>query len=150
MGYIFKGKKYDEISVGDEFYTASRTVTEADIVNFAMLSGDWNPLHTDHEYAEKHGPYGGIVAHGALTFSIATGLTNALGPFEGNLLGFAGIELKFTAPVRPGDTIHAIMRVEEKHDTSKPNKGVVITSANVYNQRDEMVIQQNFTMIVAR
>lgn len=150
MGYQFKGKKYDEINIGDEFYTASRTVTEADIVNFAGLSGDYNPLHTNKEYAEKEGPYGGIVAHGALTFSIATGLTNQLGPFEGNLLGFAGIELKFTAPVRPGDTIHAIMTVVEKKETSKPNKGVVVTTAHVYNQDNIKVIDQKFTMIVAR
>jgi len=149
MGYKFKGIKYDDIAIGEEIYSASRTVTEADVVNFACLTGDFNPLHTNAEYA-KDTIYGERIAHGALTFALSTGLMNQVGPFEGTLLGFVGIELKFTGPVKFGDTITCVMTPIEKRETSKPNKGLVICQVNVLNQRGEVVVEQKWTMLIAK
>ena len=150
MGYEFKGIKYDDIIIGSKIYTASRTVTETDIINFAGLSGDYNPLHTNVEYAKNEGPFGGIIAHGALTFVISTGLMNQVGPFEGTLIGFAGINLKFTAPVYPGDTLTCIMTPVSKRETSKPDKGLVVAQVDVINQNGVKVIDQEWTMVIKR
>ncbi len=85
MVYKFKGKTFNEFKVGDKFTTASRTITEADVVNFAGLSGDFNPLHTDEEFG-KSTPFKGRVAHGMLSVAVATGLANQLGIFEGTTI----------------------------------------------------------------
>ena len=82
MTYKIRGKTFDEFNVGDEFFTASRTITESDVVTFAGLSGDFNPIHMDREFADNT-PLKGRVAHGMLVESIATGLGNQLGIFEG-------------------------------------------------------------------
>ncbi|TDA68014.1 MAG: hypothetical protein D9V47_08885 [Clostridia bacterium] len=72
-----QGLYFEDFAPGQEFLTARRTVTETDIVNFAGLSGDFNPLHTDEEYA-KTTPFGRRIAHGLLISSISSGLQNQL------------------------------------------------------------------------
>ena len=67
------GKYFEDFEIGDEAKTAGRTITETDIVNFAGITGDWNEIHTNKELAER-GPFKQRIAHGALVFSIATGL----------------------------------------------------------------------------
>jgi len=85
MAYQLKGKTFNEFTEGDIFYTASRTITETDVVNFAGLSGDFNPLHTDQTFGEKT-PFKGRVAHGLLGVAIGSGLANQLGIFEGTTI----------------------------------------------------------------
>src|SRR5258708_13901973 len=99
------GLWYEELTEGLAIETRGRTITEADIVNFAGLSGDFNPMHTDAVFAANT-PYGARIAHGALVLSIATGLTYQLGFLEGTVLAFTGIECKFRAPVFIGHTIN--------------------------------------------
>lgn len=92
----------EELVVGSVARTRARTITETDVVNFAALSGDWNPLHTDAVFAER-AQFGRRIAHGMLTLSIATGLIKLEAPY---VKAFYGIdELRFRAPVFPGDTI---------------------------------------------
>ena len=102
------------MNVGDEFYTASRTITEADVVNFAGLSGDYNPLHTDEEWARKNTPFETRIAHGVLIQSIATGLANQLGIFEGSTIAVIEMTSRFVGAVKFGDTIHTVLKVAEK------------------------------------
>lgn len=90
---------FEDYEIGSKFVTSARTVTETDIVNFAGLSGDWFPLHTDEEYARKT-VFKGRVAHGMLTLSIASGLLVRSGlVFPESLIAFYGMDkVRFTAP----------------------------------------------------
>ena len=101
---------YEDYAVGDEFITPARTVTEADVAMFAALSGDYNRLHTDAEYAQQ-GPFGERIAHGLLGLSMVVGLQFRTDFDPDSVLAFLGLSWKFTAPIKFGDTIHAVIRV---------------------------------------
>ncbi len=135
-----KGKYYEDLKVGNKFITVARTVTEADIVTFSGLSGDFNPIHTDEEFA-KNTIHKGRITHGLLTLAIASGLIARLGIFTEATIGLLGIDnLGFTAPVKPGDTIHAEMEIVDKRETKKPDRGIIFRQITVKNQRDETVL----------
>lgn len=149
MDYVLKGKKYDEFSVADEFMTASRTITEGDVSLFAGLSGDFNPLHTDEEYAKKT-PFEGRVAHGILSLAVATGLANQLGIFEGTTIALINMTIRFTGVVKFNDTIRLKLTVADKKETSKPDRGVVIFDFNVLNQEDKNVLEGQWIIMLKR
>ena len=134
-----RGLYWEEWDVGAEFESPARTVTEADIVAFAGLSGDYNPLHVNEEYC-KTTVFGGSIAHGPLVYAIAAGLLFQLHLYDDTLIAFLGFEnLKFTKPVKPGDTIHARIKVLDKRETSSPERGVMRRQLQVLNQRGEVV-----------
>ncbi len=149
MGYQFRGLKFDQFNLGDVYTTASRTVTEADVVAFAGLSGDFNPLHTNEEFA-KTTPFETRIAHGMLGVSIATGLANQLGIFEGTTIALMQMTTRFTGAIRFGDTIYLELTVAEKKESSKPNRGVVTFDTRVKNQRGESVIEGQWVLMMAR
>jgi acyl dehydratase len=80
MEFKMRGQTFDDFNVGDEILTAVRTVTEADVVNFAGLSGDYHPEHMNEEFA-KNNPFGERIAHGVLILAMATFLDNQTGAF---------------------------------------------------------------------
>lgn len=130
---------WEEWELGAEFESPARTVTEADIVAFAGLSGDYNPLHINEEYC-KNTLFGTRIAHGPLVYAIAAGLLFQLHLYDDTLIAFLGFEnLKFTKPVKPGDTIRARIKVLEKRETSNPDRGVMKRQLQVLNQRGEVV-----------
>ncbi|MEM0088273.1 MAG: MaoC/PaaZ C-terminal domain-containing protein [Archaeoglobaceae archaeon] len=134
-----EGLYFEEFEIGKEFETAGRTITEADIVNFAGITGDWNQLHTDSEFA-KNTIFGQRIAHGTLVFSIMTGLLVRLGFIEKTILAFYGIDkLRFTNPVFIGDTIKAIAKVVEKED--KGAYGLVTIESRVVKQSGDVVLK---------
>ena len=144
------GLYWEEWEIGAEFESAARTVTEADIVAFAGLSGDYNPLHINEEYC-KQTVFGGRIAHGPLVYAIAAGLLFQLHLYDDTLIAFLGFEhLRFTKPVRPGDTIHARIKVLEKRETSHPDRGVMKRELHVLNQRGEMVQEAIQTFLLKR
>jgi acyl dehydratase len=149
MEYKPIGKTFEEFEVGAEFVTASRTIIGADIGSFAGLSGDFNPIHMNEEFA-KTTPLKGRIAHGMLVASIATGLGNQLRIFEGTTLAVMSINNKFKGIVRPQDTITLVLKVREKKETSKPDRGIVIFDANIHNQRDEVVIEGEWVVMMMR
>ena len=133
------GLYWEDWEIGKEYVSASRTITEADIVHFAGISGDYNPLHIDEEYCKKT-IFGTRIAHGPLVYSIAAGLLFQLHLYDDTLIAFLGFDsLKFTKHVIAGDTITAKISVLEKRETSKPDRGVMKRSLKVYNQNNEMV-----------
>ena len=133
------GLYWEEWEVGAEFFTSARTITGADIVNFAGISGDYNPLHIDEEFCRKT-QFGTRIAHGPLIYSIAAGLLFQLHLYDDTLIAFLGFDsLKFTKPVKIGDTIHVRIEVLEKRETSKPDRGVMKRLLQVLNQNDEVV-----------
>ena len=133
------GMFWEEWEIGAEFQTASRTITEADVVNFAGISGDYNPLHIDEEFC-KQTQFGTRIAHGPLVYSIAAGLLFQLHLYDDTLIAFLGFDsLKFTLPVKIGDTVRVRVEVLEKRETSKPDRGVMKRLLQVLNHRDEIV-----------
>src|SRR5439155_2033560 len=119
-----RGLLFDELEVGRLFRSGGRTVTEADVVAFAGLSGDFNALHVDEEYA-RGTPFRGRIAHGLLVQSIASGLAFQTGVFEGTIAALKEMVLRFQSPVRPGDTVHLELRVSEKDPTPTSRRGWV-------------------------
>ncbi|MBI2876279.1 MAG: MaoC family dehydratase N-terminal domain-containing protein [Candidatus Tectomicrobia bacterium] len=143
---------YEDLQEGEEILSPSRTVTEADIVAFAGLSGDYNALHTDEEFA-KGTMFGGRVAHGLLGLSIASGLftrTEHMQRMQKSIMAFMGLTWKFTGPIKIGDTIHVSVRLLEKKETKRPDRGVIVLERTVINQRGEVVQQGETTLMIAR
>ncbi|MEM0215036.1 MAG: MaoC/PaaZ C-terminal domain-containing protein [Archaeoglobaceae archaeon] len=128
--------------------TAGKTITEADIVNFAGVSGDWNRIHLDEEFAKKT-IFGKRIAHGLLTLAITSGLITRLRLTEDSLIAFYGIDkLRFTKPVFIGDTIRAVVEVEGKED--KGDYGVVAFKISTLNQNEEVVMVATFKTAVKK
>ena len=147
--YQFRGRHFEEFSESERFVTASRTITEADVVAFAGLSGDFNPLHTNELFASST-PFGTRIAHGMLVASVATGLANQLGIFEGTTLALMEQTMRYTGAVRFGDTIRLELEVEAKKETKKPDRGVVSCKATILNQKDEAVVEGVWTLMMRR
>ncbi|HEY0613952.1 MAG TPA: MaoC/PaaZ C-terminal domain-containing protein [Candidatus Elarobacter sp.] len=132
-------KYFEDLAVGETIVTPARTITEADVVQFAQLTGDWNPIHTDVEFA-KATPYGQRLAHGLLGLSFAVGLLDRTGAFSGSVIANLGIdEWTYPKPLFIGDTIHAVVTVTETRLTSDGRRGIVGRTFAVMNQRDELV-----------
>lgn len=142
-----RGLYFEEFTLGQEIDSPARTVTEADVMLFAGLSGDYNPLHTDVEYARET-PYGERIAHGLLGLSIASGLAARAGFIEGTTLAFTGLEWKFKAPVLFGDTIRLRARVARLRPVARMGGGLVVFEVTVRNQRDETVQQGEWTLLI--
>lgn len=114
---------FDDFNIGDEMISPRRTITEADLVQFTGLSGDFNPLHIDEEFA-KQTPYKTRIAHGLLSVSVVTGLQSLMGNVNGSTLGLLEMNWRFKKGVIPGDTIHAKFVVKEKE---KPQKRIEVS-----------------------
>ena len=144
------GIYWEEWEVGKSFTTAARTITETDVVNFAGISGDYNPLHINEEYC-KNTQFGTRIAHGPLIYAVAAGLLFQLHLYDDTLIAFLGFEsLKFTKPVKINDTIYAKVTVTEVTETSKPDRGVMKRVLQVFNQRDEVVQEGIQAFLVKR
>jgi 3-hydroxybutyryl-CoA dehydratase len=130
---------YEDFTEGAEHVTRGRTITEADVVNFAGLSGDFIELHTNEEYARK-GAFGRRIAHGLLTLSIATGLMIQMNLVTDTVVAFYGIDkLRFVKPVFIGDTIHVRKKVAGAM-AKGGEVGVVTFETSVLNQHGETVL----------
>ncbi|WP_129116565.1 MaoC/PaaZ C-terminal domain-containing protein [Halegenticoccus tardaugens] len=132
---------YDETTVGDRLVTAGRTVTEADLVNFAGVSGDFNRLHTDAT-AMTGSAFGERIAHGALVFSIMTGLLWQAREDGDAVVAFYGVDdLRFRAPTTVGDTVRVELEVADKRPTEHPEAtGIVSYRAEVKTADDAVVL----------
>jgi len=140
---------FEDFHVDSVFETRGRTITEADLVNFAGLSGDFIELHTNEEYA-RQSPFGRRIAHGALIFSISTGLMTQMNLVNGTVLAFYGVDkLRFTKPVFIGDTVRVTKRVTEVH-ARDADRGVVTFETTVMNQNGERVIVYLDKLLVKR
>ena len=144
------GKFYEDIEVGEKYMTPARTVTEADIINFAGLSGDFNAIHTDEAFCRQIG-LPGRIAHGLLTLSILSGLSERVGYTEGTILAFLGMNnLSFGNYVTPGDTIHAEVEVIQKRESSKPGRGIVTSRFTGVNQDGDTVLECEMVVMIRR
>ena len=138
---------WEDIEVGEGYESPGRTVTEADIVLFAGLSGDYNVLHTDAEFM-KESIFGERIAHGLLGLAMQSGLlTRAMTPYA--TIAFGGLRWKFKAPIKIRDTIRVRARVLAKKAT-KSDRGLITLERTVLNQRDEVVQEGETDLIVER
>lgn len=142
-----QGLYFEQYAVGDALSSQGRTVTESDIVAFAALSGDWNPLHTDAEAAKKT-PYGQRIAHGLLVLSMATGLAERLGFMNETVIGFMGLDWQFRAAVKIGDTIRVHATVAELKPMPRLEGGYVTLKVQIKNQDEQVVQRGTWTVLV--
>ena len=131
---------FEDFALGTHLTTRGMTVTEAHIVMWANLAGDWLPLHVDQD-ASSRSMFGSVIGHGPLSLALALGLVIQTGFFGDAVIAWLGLDdVRATAPVLPGDTIHVVARVVEQEPTRKPERGRVTLSYDVRNQRDETVM----------
>lgn len=142
------GRFYEEFEAGQKMITRGRTITESDIVQFGALTGDFNPMHFDADTMQGH-MLGQRVAHGMLTVSYAVGQAYQLGFMEQTVLSFRAIEMKFSAPVYIGDTIHVELTVKEKKDARRLGGGLVTLDVRIVNQKGEAVQKGEWLVLIA-
>ncbi|MDX2161627.1 MAG: MaoC/PaaZ C-terminal domain-containing protein [bacterium] len=152
MGYLEeapRGMYYEDIVVGQKLTTRGRTITEADIVQFAALTGDYNPMHTDEAYMQTTA-FGRRIAHGMLSLSYAVGQAYQLGFMERTVVAFRGLEMKFSLPVFIGDTLHVEITVKEKDKASARLGGGLITfGVKIINQEGKTVQSGEWLVLMA-
>ncbi len=149
-GLEVPGLYFDDLAVGLSCVSAGRTVTEADIVAFAGLSGDYNQLHVDEQFASQT-VHGGRIAHGMLVLSILSGLSTRTPLMQGlgpNLVGLVGLECRFKKATKIGDTVHVRLTVTELKPTSKGGRGIVVLNRDAINQQGEVVLESVWSLMV--
>ncbi len=142
------GLYFEEIEIGRVMVTRGRTITEADIVQFAGLTGDYNPMHTDAEFM-KGSQFGQRIAHGMLTLSYAVGQAYQLGFMERTVIAFRGLNMKFSLPVFIGDTLHVELTVREKQEMKRMGGGWVTLDVKIINQNGKTVQSGDWTVLLA-
>jgi len=145
---ISTGLFFEDFEAGQKGISATRTITEHDIMSFAGLSGDFNLIHVDAEFA-KATPYGQRIAHGLLGLAIASGLAVQTGVLGANVIAFREVgEWKFIKPVFIGDTVHVVMEITETKALPRLGGGLVTMSAALTNQKNETTMKGLWTIIV--
>ena len=137
---------FDDVEIGQEWVSLGRTVTETDIVSYAGLSGDFNPIHMDHEFA-KTTAYRKPIAHGLLIWAISSGLGMLSPPMR--TLAFVGIrDWQFKLPVYIGDTIRIKTKVMEKEARARGRRGLITWLRTITNQENKIVQEGITTTLV--
>ena len=146
-----QGKYLDELNVGDEYITPSRTLTETDVVMFAAMSGDYNELHTSEEFM-KGSQFGKRLVHGLLGLSISHGLIFRLGILDGTAIALLGVEnWQFKGPLFFGDTIRVKVAVAEvRPSKSKPDRGILKLHMEIIKQDNTVVQSGHKTLMMKR
>lgn len=145
---VVQNSYFEDFDVAqEEMRTPARTVTEADVVAFAGLSGDHHALHTDVVSAAQ-GPYGDRVAHGLLGLSIASGLLVRLGVLGESILAFREVKAKFRRPVFIGDTVHARVKVLSTKRLPRTGGGLVELDVRLVNQDDQVTSSGEWKLLV--
>jgi acyl dehydratase len=146
------GYTYADLRVGMSFRSPGRTITDADLVAFAGLTGDYSELHTSDVYAKKS-QFGRRVAHGMLGLAYAHGLMWArTGELRETAIAFLGIsDWRFVGPIFIGDTIFVNYRIAELRDSrSKPTQAIATFDVEVVNQHEQIVQQGRKVLLVSK
>ncbi len=143
MSFTAQHLFFDDVEVGQQWESLGRTVTETDIVNFAGLSGDFNPIHIDHEFARTT-PFRRPLAHGLLVLSLGSGL-GLFSPPMRTLAVLTIREWQFKEPVFVGDTLRVISKVLDKQVRGRGRRGVVTWQRQILNQ-ERKVVQEGITV----
>lgn len=141
------GLYFEELEPGMTMSSPGRTVTETDIVNFCGLSGDFNQLHSNEEFARQD-RFGKRIGHGLLGLAMATGLASRLGFMEGTTQALLGMEWKFKAPLYIGDTIHVEATIRQRREVKRLGGGVVVFDIQIVNQDGIAVQEGQWTLLM--
>jgi acyl dehydratase len=136
---------FDDFHVGQTFVTPGRTITEADVVNFAALSWDHNRLHTDAQFASRS-PYGKRIAHGLLGTVAHTGLAYQL--TEESLIALLEMTWQFKLPIFIGDTIRVEQSVRDMRPAGAGDRGILTFEKKVLNQKGDIVQTGTTTILL--
>ena len=147
MSYTTRGWYLEDFQVGQEMDSPRRTITEADIVQFAGVSGDYNALHVDAEYARST-PFGERIAHGLLGLSVASGLAAQAGYLEGTVMAFTSLDWRFKRPILIGDTIGLTSTVSRVRPMPSQGGGLVTLQVTVLNQQEEVVQEGTWSLLM--
>jgi acyl dehydratase len=142
---------FEDVPLNRPFVTTGRTVTEADVLGFASLSGDFNSLHMDAHYAATT-PFGGRIAHGLLVLSIASGMTTRLSIMLGlnrSMLGLTEVICRWPAPTRIGDSLWVELTFSDKALTRSGTRGIVTEHRRVFNQESKVVLESQWKLLLA-
>ena len=132
------GRYFEEFKEGEFFITPRRTLTESDIISYAGLTGDYNPIHTDEIFASTT-LFGGRIAHGPMMVGMAFGLLSRLDLIDGTVLALKGIDWMFEAPLRAGDTVYVRAQViEARASNHHLDRGIVRMRIEILDQRDQI------------
>lgn len=141
---------FEDFKPGDVFQSSGRTITEADLTQFSMISGDWHPIHADREYA-KNTRYGQRVVHGVLGIAIATGQMHELGIFTDSIVAMASLdEWKFLKPIFVDDTLTLKLEIVDVVPTKSSKSGRLQRRFTLTNQSGEEVQSGLSAAIVLR
>lgn len=134
-----RGKYYEDFEIGEEHESPGRTITEADLVLYAGLSGDYNQLHTDEEYCKRIGVFGKRIVHGLFALTLVEGLKSRLGHFESTSLASMEWKWRFLKPLFVDDTVRVKWKISAKRETRKPDRGIITEFVQLVNQNDEVI-----------
>lgn len=141
---------FEEFTVGAEYTTHARTITETDIVTFVNLFGFHEPLFIDMEFVKNNSLFGSRIAPGSFTFALSEGMAIQSGLVKGGMALLGVQEMKIPAPLRRGDTIRVKVRILAKRETSKPDRGVVTSEQQVINQKGEVLLEYMVNRMIRR
>ena len=147
---LAKGLFFEEFQTGTVYRTDRRTITEADHVNFTTSFGFYEPLFMDQTYVEKETPYKKRLVPGALTFSIAEGLTILSGILHKTGMAFLGVDLEVHNPVFIGDSLTVDIVVAAKRESKKADRGIVTFTHQVKNQDGDVVMDYRVKRMIRR
>jgi acyl dehydratase len=143
-------KYFEEYSVGDKLESQSRTITEADIVNFAGVSGDFHPASMSRTFAKEHLGFDRMLAHGSLVLSAAMGLAWLMKLNSKNLT-YGYDHIRFVNPVFAGDTIHVVGTIVETSDyPKKTTHGKIVMRLEVLKDDDQLAMIFDHLMLIER
>lgn len=138
----------EDFAVGQVFESGGRTITETDLTFFSMLSGDWNPLHADAEFA-KSTRYGQRVVHGTLGIAVSTGMLHELGIFHDSVIAMLGFRhWNFLAPLLVNDTIHLKLTIMAVEPGKSGNSGKLGRRFQLINQNGDIVQEGESDVLV--
>lgn len=143
------GLFFEEFTPGRDLETGWRTVTAEDIAAFSRLSGDHNPLHHSPEAARAAG-FNAPIAHGVLGIAVATGLLSQAGFTRDTLIALLEIRWDFRVPITAGDELQVRLRVAERRDTSRPERGVVRFDVVVVDRQKRVLQEGSITELIRR
>jgi len=145
-------KYYEDFEVGQEWSSPGRTITEADVTTFAMLSGDYDEIHTNEDFCRRESPFKTRIAHGMLGLSLVEGLKKRIPAFaETRYIASLKWNWKFTGPIMLGDTVHVKIRINKMRESkSKPDRGIIVEGGQMINQRGEAVQEGEHSLMIWR
>jgi acyl dehydratase len=143
---------FEDFQIGQEWTSPSRTITEADVTLFAMLSGDYDEIHTSEVYAQKASAYRTRIAHGMLGLAMVEGLKKRIPTFaETRYVASLEYTWKFIGPILLGDTVHLKIRIARMRESqSKPDRAILWEGVQMWNQRGELIQEGEHSLMLWR